>query len=182
MLPLEIPEMEVYNNETAMFEVLPPVTLQLEHSLISVSKWEAKYHKSFISTPQLTVDEFRDYVRCMTLNKNVNDSVYNRLNRQHEIAIRDYIQNPMTATTINERGKKRGKNKVITSEELYGDMVMLGIPFECEKWHLNRLLMLIRVCSIQQNGSGGRKMSPKDYAQWMATQNLARRAKTGSRG
>jgi len=177
MLPLKIPEVETYNHETAMFETIPAVTLQLEHSLISVSKWEAIYHKSFLSSKQLTADEFRDYVRCMTLNKNVDDRVYKFLTHDHEIKIRDYINNPMTATTINEKGKRHSRSKVVTSEELYGNMVMLGIPFECEKWHLNRLIMLIRVCSIQQNGGGGRKMSANEYAMWTAQQNLARRAK-----
>jgi len=182
MLRLTIDACDYYDPVTETFETFPAVTLQLEHSLISVSKWEAIYHKSFLSTPQITADEFRDYVRCMTLNKNVDDSVYQRLTMVHEGIIRDYINNPMTATTINDKGKPPRRGKVTTSEELYGNMVMLGIPFECEKWHLNRLIMLIRVCSIQQNGGGSRKMSPKDYAQWSAAQNLARRAKTGSRG
>lgn len=177
MLQLTIPEAEIYNQETEMFEILPSVTLQLEHSLISVSKWEAIYHKSFLSSPQLTADEFRDYVRCMTLNKNVDDNVYLRLDKSHEMKVRDYIQNPMTATTIHDKSNRRNRSKVVTSEELYGNMVMLGIPFECEKWHLNRLIMLIRVCSIQQNGGGGRKMSANEYAMWTAQQNLARRAK-----
>lgn len=183
MLPVVVHSPEYYNEATQTFEdAKPDVVLQLEHSLISLSKWESKWKTSFISARDLTLEQMIDYIRCMTINKVSDPSVYTRLSAQNIIDIRNYIDDPMTATTINRNAKPRFKNgKATTSEEIYGWMVGLGIPFECEKWHLNRLMMLIEVCSIQQNG-GGKKMSPQERAQWQAMQNVKRRSRSGSRG
>lgn len=161
MLPVVIPDAEAYNEATEMFEVLPGATLQLEHSLISLSKWEAKWKKSFLYTYQMTVNELIDYVRCMTINKISDDTVYTRLTEKNMTDIRTYIDDPMTATTISHKGTSRRRNRVITTEQIYGWMVEFGIPFDpCEKWHLNRLMMLIEVCGQQQ--TPGKKMSQKE--------------------
>lgn len=181
MLSITVPGMEYYNEQTETFETKPDMVLQLEHSLISLSKWESKWKKSFLSSSNLTPEQLIDYVRCMTINKISDETVYARLTTENFIKIRTYIDDPMTATTIN-RQNKRPSRKIVTSEQIYGWMVGLGIPFECEKWHLSRLLMLIEVCSIQQNGGTGKKMSPNERAQWQALTNAKRRAKTGSRG
>ena len=37
------------------------------------------------------------------------------------------------------------------SELIYWYMSQLGIPFECDKWNLNRLLTLIRLAAAKQN-------------------------------
>lgn len=182
MLPITVPETEEFNSETNEFTVVPAVSLQLEHSLISMSKWEAKWKKSFMSSRDLTVDELIDYVRCMTINKISDQSAYSRLTQENIEDIRRYIDDPMTATTIREDGARGGRNRIITTEQIYGWMVGYGIPFDpCEKWHLNRLMMLIRVCSVQQSG-GNRKMSRREQAAWQTAQNAKRRARTGSRG
>ena len=181
MLPITIPEMEIFNSNTNEFMMAPSVTLQLEHSLISLSKWESKWKKSFISSTDLTLGELADYVRCMTINKVNDDSVYTRLTQKNIDDIRAYIDDPMTATTIR-RDAGRSRRRVITTEQIYGWMVSYGIPFDpCEKWHLNRLLMLIEVCGIQQSG-GNKKMSRREQAAWQTAQNAKRRARTGSRG
>lgn len=170
---------EYYDESTQSFITYPDVTLQLEHSLISLSKWEAKWKKSFLSSPEMSVEELLDYIRCMTINKISDPTVYMRLTEADVLKIRDYIHDPMTATTINRR-QKRQSRKIITSEQIYGWMVYFNIPFECEKWHLNRLMTLIEVCGA--NESPGHKMGPAERAQWMAMQNLQRRSKTGSKG
>jgi len=174
MLPLTIPETEMFNSETQEFTTLPAVQLQLEHSLISLSKWEAKWKKSFLSTMEITAEEFRDYVRCMTINKIADDSCYDRLTTLHEKLIRAYIEDPMSATRLPNSKSMTRRNRIVTSEQIYGWMIDFNIPFNpCEKWHLNRLIMLINVCGIQQSPS--KKRSTKDrYAAQNAQYNRMR--------
>lgn len=150
MLRLVVPSREWYDEKTNEFIVQPKdTTLLLEHSLLSISKWEAKWKKSFLDSSEMLSDEEAiDYVRCMTINSVTNQFVYYSLTNDLKKKIRDYINDPMTATTVRHRKGKPGPKKVITSEVLYSQMVRYGIPFECEKWHLNRLMKLIEVCAV----------------------------------
>ena len=145
MLTITIPATEEFDEVKGEFVYTKEQTLQLEHSLISISKWESKWCKPFLAKGDKTFEETIDYIKCMTLNKNVDDEVYRCLTSDNVAAINEYIGAPMTATTFsgNEHGKKNGEQ--ITSELVYYWMVALNIPFECEKWHINRLLTLIRV-------------------------------------
>lgn len=154
--------------------------LILMHSLISVSKWESKWKKSFFTNDK-TPEEFLDYIKCMTINKNVSDHIYGLLSRENLEEIGEYINDPMTATTINRRNsRKGGSGEITTSELIYCWMTQLQIPFECEKWHLNRLMTLIEVCSIKNEDP--KKMSKRDTMRNNAALNAARRAKHKSRG
>ena len=157
MLTLYIKESEVFLEETSEFMVIKPTKIVLEHSLLSISKWEAKWKKSYLHEVQKSRDEFIDYIKCMTIG-NVDDIVYFGLSDDNIKEVMDYINDSMTATTFAEKGKK--SREIITSEIIYYWMIEFGIPFECEKWHINRLLTLITVCSIKS--SGPKKMSPKD--------------------
>lgn len=148
-------------------------TLVLEHSLISISKWEMKYKKPFISEAPMSVTEFIDYVKCMTLNQ-VDDFVYNFITPEIIQEIEEYIADPMTATTINDI-RQNHKKEVITSEIIYYQMLTFGIPVEFEKWHLNRLITLIRVFSIK--GGGEKKMSRSEAAMYQRAINDQRLAK-----
>lgn len=132
-------------------EFIPPViqTLELEHSLISLSKWEAKYCKPFISTTEKTYEETLDYIQFMTLTPNVDPEVYKILTDKHVDQINAYIDSPMTATVVNDPNKSGGNQEAITSELMYYWMIALQIPFECQSWHLNRLLMLVKVCNFK---------------------------------
>lgn len=153
MLEIVIPENKFLNTITYEIITIEKTKLQLEHSLLSISKWESKYEKSYfgdgLEKMVMTEDEFRDYVMCMTLTKNVKPEVYFGLTRKHHDEINSYINARMTATTFSDK-QPSGPNKKITAEIIYWQMINLGIPFECQKWHLNRLLTLIRVCSIKQ--------------------------------
>lgn len=156
-------------------------SLQLEHSLISISKWESKWKKSFISNKDpLTTEELIDYIRCMTINQNVDPEAYDYISVEELKKIQDYISDSHTATTITDRRNRPGGREIITSELIYYWMIDCEIPHEYEKWHLNRLLTLIKICKIKQ--SPEQKMSRQSiYAQNKALNN-ARRARMHSRG
>ena len=156
MLTIQIPGEEYWDADREEFICRKATTLALEHSLLSLSKWESKWHVPFLDAKNgLTPEQMQDYVRCMTLNKGVPDEAYRHLTQENCTAIYTYMNDPMTATwfredeNTNKAGPRSGKStaSAVTSEVLYYDMVELGIPFECEKWHLNRLLTLIRVCN-----------------------------------
>ena len=158
--------------------------LYLEHSLVSISKWESKWHKPFIGDKkdEKTVEESIDYIRCMTINKNVEPEIFIYLNKYYSQEIADYINDPYTATTFYEMNKAEGQRgeKIITSELIYYWMVAYGIPFECDKWHINRLLALIKICSIKN--SQDKKMSPSAIRKQNASLNAARRRAYKTRG
>ena len=183
MLQITIPETkELWDEKRQEFVSEPAITLQLEHSLISLSKWESKWHKSFFTKEDMTNEQTLDYIRCMTLSpKNLPIDVYYRLSQKNVDAILAYINDPMTATTFNEKDDIKGFGKErITSELIYYWMIALQIPVEFEKWHLNRLITLIRVCEIKDTPP--KKMSKRDIMSRNAALNAARRKQLGSKG
>ena len=182
MLEITVPEREMFDNQTQQFIQIPETTLHLEHSLISLSKWEAQWEKPFLTESQHSPEEMVDYVRCMTIDKRVDPIAYMGLTPQNMRDIQKYINAPHTATTIVDRSRKQpGQHKeTITSELIYYWMISCDIPFECEKWHLNRLMMLIRVCSIKN--APAKKMSKEAMFAENNALNRARRKALGSRG
>ena len=181
MIKLAIAEQELYDESTGRFIYTPSTILELEHSLISISKWEAMYHKPFLSQKQKSKKEIIDYVKCMTIN-NCNDSnVYLALSDTNVKKITAYIENPMTATRFNESpNERKSSREQITSELIYYWMVALNIPFECQKWHLNRLLTLIRICNIKN--APPKKMSQREIMSRNTALNAARRKALGTKG
>lgn len=155
-------------------------TLQLEHSLVSLSKWEAKWRKPFLSKEKRTSEEFIDYVRCMTLTQNVDASIYKALTPQLLSEVSAYIDASMTATSFPNRGNRQTSSEFITSELIYYWMVSYRIPFECQKWHLSRLLTLINVCNVKN--APQKKMSRQEIMSRNRALNAARRKKHKTRG
>lgn len=179
MLTIVIPETEEYDQRTETFIPRKKETLNLEHSLVSLSKWESKWKKPFLSDDPKTLEESIDYIRCMTINP-VDPSVYRRITQKMMQRINDYISDPMTATTFREDPNQRHSREIITAEIIYYWMVALQIPFECQKWHLNRLMTLIRVCNIKNTPP--KNMSRGDIYRQNAALNAARRKAHGTRG
>ena len=179
MLRITIPGGDMFDERNNKFKRIKGQTIELEHSLISISKWESKWKKAFLSHATRTEDEIRDYVRCMTITPDVNPDLYYCLTVENIQMIQLYIDDSMSATTFRGTNKPKGAPAPKTSEQIYGAMVALGIPFECQKWHLNRLLTLIHECEILNDGG---KMSRKDSAKYMSQVNAMRRAKHHSRG
>lgn len=181
MLQILVPESQEQWDEANECFVYPgEQVIQLEHSLISISKWESKWNKSFLSTTEKSFEETIDYIKCMTLTKNVKDDVYFRLSNDNIKEINNYIEAPMTATYFYEEEEKRFNREKITSELIYYWMISLNIPFECQKWHLNRLLTLIKVCSIKN--APPKRRSKREIMSRNAKLNAERRARMKTRG
>ena len=180
MLKITIPDVEYYDEAKWEFKVLKGQTITLEHSLVSLSKWESKFKKPFLSDDAKTKEEVIEYVKCMTLTQNVPDRIYNNLSNENLKQVHDYIHDSMTATWFSEDKKSTKNREIITSEIIYYSMFANQIPIECQKWHLNRLLTLIRVFSIKNTPP--KKMSQREILERNKAINDARRAKLGSRG
>ena len=179
MLPLLVSGQEYWDEANECFLYGSDVTLKLEHSLISISKRESKWQVPFYDSEK-TGEMVKDYIRCMTLNSNVDDSAYDRLSFKNIDDINKYIASPMTASTIKEDKSSKGSKERITSELIYYWMTAFNIPFECEKWHINRLIMLIRICSEKNKPS--KKMSAREVMAQNKALNAARRARLHSKG
>jgi len=180
MLYIHIPPADNWDERREEFVSFPGKTLQLEHSLVSLAKWESIWGKPFLSQVKKpkTYEETMSYIRCMTITQNVDPISYNFLTEQNLADINAYIEAPMTATTFNEN--KQGPGEQITAEIIYYWMIAFNIPFECQKWHLNRLLTLIRVCSIKNQPQ--KKMSNRQILSNNARLNAARRKAMHTKG
>lgn len=180
-LKLDIPETEFFNEDTSEFYYVKPCVLMLKHSLLSISYWESRWKKAFIDPIEgsKTDAQTKDYIRCMTINKGVDPLVYRVLTDSDYDKIRKHIQDPMTATEIRMFNPQATRKK-ITSEEIYHWMVTFNVPFECEKWHINRLFALLEICAIKSEG--GQKMSNRDIMRQNMELNEKRKRELGIEG
>ena len=180
MLQITLPAVEFFDENKQEFIVLKERTLQLEHSLVSLSKWESKWCKAFLGKQEKTSEETLDYIKCMTITQNVEPEVYKRLTNDNIIQINKYIEAPMTATTFLDDKAAKNNRETVTAELIYYWMIALNIPFECQKWHLNKLLTLIRVCNIKN--APPKKRSTREIMSRNAALNASRKKKFNSRG
>lgn len=189
MLSLYVDGIEFFNDSTGEFLETKPVTICMEHSLVAIAKWEAKYHKPFWAVTKndtRTREELIDYFKFMTITQNVDPLVYDGFGKKEFDKIIEYMQDPMTATWFSNQNEDKSKQvpkggrKAITSEIIYAVMVELGIPFECQKWHINRLMTLIRV--LQERSKPPSKYGYKETMSRYSSLNKQRRAMMGTRG
>lgn len=180
MYKLVVEGKELFDEATGRFVYTKAQTFRLEHSLISISKWESKWHKPFLKEDGRTHEEELDYVRCMVIDQEPDEGTLHSLTNQQLKDVFSYVNDSMTATWFNERDKKPPSRKIITSELIYYWMVALQIPFSCEKWHLNRLLTLIKICNIEN--SPKKKQSKKEQMAERRSLNAARRQKYHTKG
>jgi len=181
MLTLTIAGTELYDEATETFvEGIGDVELELEHSLLSVSKWESKYQKPFLSSEKKSLDEILYYVESMIVTPNYPNDIAERLSQSDMVKINDYIESSESATTFGIMPERRGRGEVITSELIYYWMVAFQIPFECEFWHLNRLFSLIRICNIKN--APPKKMGRSEVAKTYQEINAQRKAQLGTSG
>lgn len=180
MLILAVPGREVYNEETNEFLQVPDAELHLEHSLLSVFRWEAIWKKPFLDrNKKKTTEELISYVECMCLDKKVNSAVFYNLGKEHWDAIAKYIDDEQTATWFS-KSSGASNRETLTAELIYYYMTAYNIPFECQKWHLSRLLVLLRICGIKN--SPEKKMSTSNILSQNAKLNAARRKAMHTKG
>jgi hypothetical protein len=180
MLKLTILGTEYFNEETSTFETVDDIDLELEHSLVSLSKWESKFKKPFLSNEKKTSEEFFYYIEAMIISPIYSLDILFRLSEENIVKINDYIESTESATTFGSMPERKGRGEVITSELIYYWMVAFTIPFECEYWHLNRLFALIRICNIKN--SKPRRMSRHEIASRNRELNAIRRAQYNTSG
>lgn len=183
MLEITIDGIDFWDEVTERFTQTDSVTLQLEHSLISLSKWESKWEIPFLRPEEKTTEQTIDYIRFMNLTPDVDPTVFERITNADFRRVSEYIEAKMTATWFNDKNKKGAAKKateVITSELIYYWMISLTIPFEAQYWHLNRLLTLIKVCD--NKNSQPEKLSKSEIAARNRALNEERRAKMKTSG
>lgn len=179
MLKLVVPEREYFNESTQEFIQLKKQDLYLEHSLISLSNWESKWRIPFLGENKKTLEQTTDYFRCMSLSKDIDPIVFMTLPSDIVNQIKEYVEDPMTATWFTDNGEPPSR-EVLTSEVIYYMMIKLGIPMECQKWHFNRLMTLIKVCAIKE--SPEKKMGKQQILEKNRELNEARRSKFKTKG
>lgn len=184
MLVLNVSKKELYDDYKNEFINIDSYVITLEHSLLSVSKWESIYEKPFLNDQELTAEEQIEYIKCMSITQNVPDIVYKTLSKSEIGQVSKYIEDKKTATFFNNRsqGNNVRNTKIVTSELIYSWMVKYQIPFECQKWHLNRLLTLIEICKLDNEDPKSKRMSKNEIYEYNKALNKARRAKYNSKG
>ena len=182
MLEIVIPDRELYDDKKQEFLTIKGQVLQLEHSLVSLSKWEAKWELPFLGKGDKSEEQIRDYIRCMTITQNVKPSVYSFMTDDIFAQIREYIDAPMTATWFPEVPGTPKSRRIITAEIIYYWMIAQNVPWECQKWHLNRLLTLLRVCGIENAPKEKSKMSKAEMLAQRRRLNDIRRAQYNTKG
>lgn len=180
MLNIIIKGAELFDEETNTFVTTEDVNLQLEHSLLSLSKWESKFAVPFLTDKDKTPEEILGYVLCMILNPDIDEKIIFRLSQGNLDDINKYINSPQSATTFGSMPQKGGRGEVITTELIYYWMIAFNIPFSCETWHINRLFSLIRICNIKN--APQKKMSKHELAARNRELNSQRKAQLNTAG
>lgn len=180
MLQITIPAVEQWDENEQEFITSKEQTLSLEHSLVSLSKWESKWCKPFLAKDDRTTEETIDYIRCMSITQNVNPDIFKNITNENIDIVRKYIESPMTATWFHDEKGGKSNSEQITSELIYYWMIALNIPFECQKWHLNRLLTLIQVCNVKNKPP--KKRSKRDIMSRNTALNAARKKRLNTKG
>lgn len=175
MFVFRVPSCELFDDETETFIQRPEYVLRLEHSLLSISKWESNWKKPFLSKDRKLTDiEFLDYIQCMSVYEPIPSEVLLSLDGETILAINNYINESRTATWFSNDDEKPS-SRVVTSELIYHWMIQANIPIECETWHFSRLLTLIRV--IGEETATKKKPTQAELAAKHARLNKARRKK-----
>jgi hypothetical protein len=180
MLTITVGATDVYDESDEKFSTHGGIELQLEHSLVSLSKWESEFEKPFLGKSGKTTEETLAYIRYMVLTPNPPEDFLQSLSKENMEEINRYIDRKMTATWFSDQPGEPKSREVITAELVYYWMTVFNIPFACETWHINRLFTLIRICNVKQ--AKPQKMSRGETARRNRELNAQRRSQLGTRG
>lgn len=180
MLELHLSEVDIWDEKIEVFYTIRAQTLKLEHSLVSLAKWESKWEKPFLSEKKMSFPETVHYIQCMTITQNVDPYIYAYLARFHLDEIYKYMELSMTATTFSKNKEPWRARKIVTAEVIYYWMTELNVPIECQKWHLNRLITLINVCNLERQPK--KNMSIKELHKRNHALNQQRLKQLGTKG
>lgn len=180
MLKIVVPGEEYFDEAESKFLTKGDIELRFEHSLLSLSKWESIWEKPFLTDKEKTDEEAMSYIRFMCLDEDVPDEVFDRMSNDNVLAINKYIEKKHTATWFVEDDKPKKTSETITSELIYYWMVAMNIPFECETWHLNRLMTLVKVYNIKN--APEKKMSRGEILSRNRKLNAERRKQLQTKG
>lgn len=180
MLRIIVPGEEFFDDATQTFSTVGDIVLELEHSLLSLSKWESEFQKPFLTAGEKTSEEILNYIKAMIVTQDLPSDLFSRFTQDNISKIQEYIESKQSATTFGQMPKHAGRSEPITAELIYYWMVGFNIPLECEAWHLNRLFSLIRICNIKNTKP--KKMSHRELAARNRELNAQRRAHLNTTG
>jgi hypothetical protein len=181
MLTIVVSGEEMFDNEKSKFvRTMDDQVLELEHSLVSLSKWESKYEKPFLAAGEKTPDQILSYIHFMVISPGVSPEILSHLDQENLHQINAYIESKQSATTFGIMPDRKGRGETVTSELIYYWMTAFEIPWEAQHWHLNRLFSLIRICNVKQQKP--KKMSRSEIAARNRELNAQRRAELGTKG
>lgn len=179
MLSITVTTLEKFDEANSLFVEPETYDLELEHSLVSLSKWESVVEKPFLGGTEKTAEETFLYIELMNRTPKIPRGVFRELSSQNYDDINQYVNAKMTATWFAKEESKK-KQEVITAEIIYYWMISMNIPFEAQHWHLNQLLTLIRVCN--QKNAPPKKLGRRGLAQRNRELNAQRKAQLGTYG
>lgn len=181
MLRITLPATESWDERTEKFVYSQGVVLELEHSLVSLSKWEAQFEKPFLKNEKKSIDETLGYIQAMCLTE-VDLATLDKLSQENILEINAYIESKQTATWFRELpdAPKKHSGETITSELIYYWMSALQIPIEFQHWHLNRLFVAIKVAN--EKNQPKKKMSKSQQMAEQRRLNAERLQQLGTRG
>ena len=180
MLKIIVPGNDFFDDSIQEFVTVGDLVVELEHSLVSLSKWESIYEKPFLAPGEKSSEEILGYIKTMLINPEIPSDVFSRLSEDNLSKINEYIDAKMTATWFSEQRGQLKSQEIITSELIYYWMITFQIPIMCENWHLNRLFTLIRICNIKN--AAPKKMSRSETAARNRELNAQNRARLGTKG
>jgi hypothetical protein len=150
MLTITVLGEEHWDQENEKFVYPDSFKLELEHSLVSLSKWESKWEVPFLGEKPKTTEMVLDYIECMILTPDPPADWISKLSKENIEEITAYFDSKQSATWFNDHHPEPKTGETITSELVYYWLDICDIDWQAQYWHLNRLLTLVKIHTVKQ--------------------------------